>query len=547
MRGIAGFFRFVFGNCKVELTASSERSRKWSASPILRVLWQTSVGNLSIHMGCCSSKAPHEPEDPLTGTGICQKQLYPPHTSPTGFQVRASTASWIASLPFVEFSTTVCADSNVFLAFFESQDDNKAAAAYAIATVHQVFQQAQGCEQGNMQHTLQASISSLDEGFLADTHIPSLDRACSAASGVIVYLDFKAEKVWAGQVGATRQLVIGQLFHGLAVQRTAAVVLKDASRGVGQGVSCIGAGRFKRRALAEVYNKQQGVRQPFTAASASSTAHIVEQRLHAGDEHLMIASQGLWEVVSPDDAALRMHFHLKANATQSAPAVAILCDVTNSPLQASARQAAGAEPRSVGHIALTNSAESLVLYAMQKVAAKASRTYQSRHAFSEEDLRSLPFKQRPDGTKVPPLGRTPRAGITRRDVHGDMSAIVLSLRWPATSLNQALELPIHTPPPKGKFRSPEQQAASERARHRWGQVKMLHVEFYRARRMMLLSKWWKACSEILAKGRVKARQLEEQLWVERRMAVKISPALHIMDQYGRVVHPEDIDLQLPTV
>ncbi len=63
-----------------------------------------------------------------------------------------------------------------------------------------------------------------------------------------------------------------------------------------------------------------------------------------------------------------------------------------------------------------------------------------------------------------------------------MSAIVLSLRWPATSLNQALELPIHTPPPKGKYRSPEQQAASERARHRWGQVKMLHVEFYRARR-----------------------------------------------------------------
>lgn len=56
------------------------------------------------------------------------------------------------------------------------------------------------------------------------------DRACSAASGVVMYLDFKAEKVWACQVGTTRQLVIGQLFHGLAVQRTAAVVLNDASR-----------------------------------------------------------------------------------------------------------------------------------------------------------------------------------------------------------------------------------------------------------------------------------------------------------------------------
>ena len=66
-------------------------------------------------------------------------------------------------------------------------------------------------------------------------------------------------------------------------------------------------------------------------------------------------------------------------------------------------------------------------------------------------------------------------------------------------------------------------------------------------RVMLLNKWWKACSEILAKGRVRARQLEEQLWIQRKMAVKVSPALHIMDQYGRVVHPEDIDLQLPEV
>ena len=64
---------------------------------------------------------------------------------------------------------------------------------------------------------------------------------------------------------------------------------------------------------------------------------------------------------------------------------------------------------------------------------------------------------------------------------------------------------------------------------------------------MLLSKWWTASTQILAQGRVKARQLEEQLWVERRMAVRVSPALHITDQYGRVVHPEDIDLQLPMV
>lgn len=56
------------------------------------------------------------------------------------------------------------------------------------------------------------------------------DRAVSAASGLLVYLDFKAEKIWGAQVGKPRQLVIGQLFHGLAVQRTHALVLDSASR-----------------------------------------------------------------------------------------------------------------------------------------------------------------------------------------------------------------------------------------------------------------------------------------------------------------------------
>lgn len=86
------------------------------------------------------------------------------------------------------------------------------------------------------------------------------------------------------------------------------------------------------------------------------------------------------------------------------------------------------------------------------------------------------------GKSAPLQAHTMESLSVCSDVHGDMSAIVLSLRWPATSLNQALEMPVHTPPPKSKHRSPEQQAASQRAQHRWGQVKMLHVEFYRARR-----------------------------------------------------------------
>ena len=55
-------------------------------------------------------------------------------------QVRASTATWVATLPYVEFSTVVLQDNNIFLAFFESESGNKAAAAYALASAHRVSQ-----------------------------------------------------------------------------------------------------------------------------------------------------------------------------------------------------------------------------------------------------------------------------------------------------------------------------------------------------------------------------------------------------------------------
>lgn len=60
-----------------------------------------------------------------------------------------------------------------------------------------------------------------------------------------------------------------------------------------------------------MYNKKQGYGDSPQLSTASSTAQIVEHRLNGVDEHLILASQGLWNVVSPDDAALRLHFHLK--------------------------------------------------------------------------------------------------------------------------------------------------------------------------------------------------------------------------------------------
>ena len=49
-------------------------------------------------------------------------------------------------------------------------------------------------------------------------------------------------------------------------------------------------------------------------ASLACEAEVAEHRLCAADQHLILASSGVWEVVGPTDAALRTHFYEKARA-----------------------------------------------------------------------------------------------------------------------------------------------------------------------------------------------------------------------------------------
>lgn len=102
MRGLASLLCCLLRSCKFELTATLERSRRWF-SPSILVLLQTHTPG---QMGCCTSKASVEEDDPLTGTGICQKQLYPPHISPTGLQVELTpntrSVQYLAAIRFTQ-------------------------------------------------------------------------------------------------------------------------------------------------------------------------------------------------------------------------------------------------------------------------------------------------------------------------------------------------------------------------------------------------------------------------------------------------------------
>lgn len=57
---------------------------------------------------------------------------------------------------------------------------------------------------------------------------------------------------------------------------------------------------------------------------------------------------------------------LQVNASQVAPAVTLTCDTTGTPLQAAA-------PPAAARLSTANAAESLILYAMSKVAAGMTR------------------------------------------------------------------------------------------------------------------------------------------------------------------------------
>ena len=75
-----------------------------------------------------------------------------------------------------------------------------------------------------------------------------------------------------------------------------------------------------------------------------------------------------------------------------------------------------------------------------------------------------------------------RCVLCCRDVHGDVGVVVLSLRWPATSWNQALEAPVKSLLQLQNSANPDAAAACLRARQRWNQLKTLYIEFVRARR-----------------------------------------------------------------
>ena len=53
---------------------------------------------------------------------------------------------------------------------------------------------------------------------------------------------------------------------------------------------------------------------------------VATRRLTPLDEHILLGSETFWHLVSPDDAALRSHLHLKARSGRAGEAMLAFLD-----------------------------------------------------------------------------------------------------------------------------------------------------------------------------------------------------------------------------
>eukprot|EP00884_Botryococcus_braunii_P014562 jgi/Botrbrau1/23106/Bobra.0243s0041.3 len=115
-------------------------------------------------------------------------------------------------------------------------------------------------------------------------------------------------------------------------------------------------------------------------------------------------------------------------------------------------------------------------------------------------------------------------------------AMVLTLRWPSTSINQA----FGDKPWLKQLAEHEHETASVRAVKRWQQLKMLYIEYTRSYRSMMHKRWYEAIDKLMAAGTRRARQVEEAFWKSNQMVVIASPSLKVRETNGRVVGKEEV-------
>ncbi|CAD7694676.1 unnamed protein product [Ostreobium quekettii] len=303
-------------------------------------------------MGCCQSAPRVDEAPPKSPTierlpSLVNLQSHHKVNHPVGMKVHAHSAGWQANAAYGDYHAVHTTDDYMFAALFDAHTATEAA-AFCKANCIQIFQLCLRRGGGDLRAVLKDTFKELDAQFFKSQATPVMKAACGA-SGVIVYVEFSKHRCYVANLG-TAQCVVGWATGGFNSKSCDGRLLthdhsardpvqqqllrdefpsdpniihyyegKPMLKGVTKLTRCIGYGLGKDSTLAGHYNRV-GVRKvsPLPTREKpyiSNEADVAVHDLSPQDEHILLVSEGVLQLLSPTDASLFCsqfsHAHLR--------------------------------------------------------------------------------------------------------------------------------------------------------------------------------------------------------------------------------------------
>ncbi|CAD7694914.1 unnamed protein product [Ostreobium quekettii] len=477
-------------------------------------------------MGCCQSHpradVEVQPKCPVIERlpSLVNLQSHHKTNHPSGLKVHAHSAGWQANAAYGDYHAVHTTDDYMFAALFDAHTATEAA-AFCKAHCVEVFQQCLRNGGGDVRGVLKETFKELDARFFKSQASPVMKAACGA-SGVAVYVEFSRHRCYVANLG-TSQCVVGWATGGFNSKNCDGRLLtrdhsardpvqqqllreefpsdpniihyydgKPMLKGVTKLTRCIGYGLGKDSTLAGHYNRV-GVRKvsplprrgkPYISNEADVAVHALSPQ----DEHILLVSEGVLQLLSPTDTSLFCSQFSHANLGMLQRSLSAQIASTSSTVQETGSS--------------QSPAAALVRYAMVKAADNWRRKLNRTASLSIEDIRKLQL------SGVQPKS-TSATSILRGDVHDNIGVLAITFDWPRSRSGGALAL--------------GRGGMQKHVAYRW-QLALLFCRFMIVRRRTLLKKWWKAVDVSMRKAREAARHAEVRAWVDQGEALQLAPA-----------------------
>lgn len=516
-------------------------------------------------MGACWSTKTAEDQDLNIprNVSVVYDQVLRQKSAVGGLQLMPSISACPATFPYELYSKAVVTDTHIFAALFEGSNGPQAA-EHAVAHCYPAVCTRLEHNGGDAEGALRQMFKDLDASFMASTQHSDEVKARSSCTAVVVFINLAKPTCTVAALGSG-SCFVGRTrgaFNNVSVEvktllsetvdRSAAEREEDwnqielgtpkpavagggkvsAAAGAkyrieelpaGRRQHCIGAGYGKDKRLRDAWKKApataKGLRFPHIDVDCEVSTH----RITPGDEHLVMASEGMMRLVPPAEAALLCsQFSVNKirtlRGTYSAAAGGNLGLVGGG----AAAQLATGEAAPLEFKPL-NVASILVRHAVQKSINNYNASHGTNLSWADvtrldlqvlsedQGAATLQAEQQQQRQQQQPHRSQSRLRTTKLDVHPDVAAMVLSLDWPMSSTARQMQLAQTL-----QARRCRNPAAS----YRW-QLLRLWYKFTTARRRNVIQRWYGIIDEALVAAEKDARKAEIAAWRELGQAVMV--------------------------